>query len=821
MIAEQQLPERLRTLAGCHMSKVGRALWRVLLASALVSVSVSCSGRTPSKTQPGCTHPTPGTCEGTDVPDGSAPDGAHPPLEDGGVSAIPDSSGSPVSSSEFTTFLANPAHTNFIEDAALVPPLRQLWRMSLGQPLSYPLVVGDFIYVTVAATDTLPTRLLTFDRLTGAPAWSANLGEATFGDLAYENGRVFEVDRGSNAMPGMTIRTFNATSGALEWQVPMDPTLMLDGQPPVAFGGTLYTTGFGTALTLFAHDEASGALKWSAASAGGLPAASAEGVFAFDACGNGTAINHDGSSKWKQGSEPCYPSGTAVLFEHTLYETLESASSDALVDTRTGKALGTFVSNTSPAFGHGIELTNDGDTLQATSLLSGTKAWTFTPEGDLLAPGFIVSGTVFVGSSLGTIYALDATTGKLAWSENTGSAFATLGQSHFGIAAAHGTLVVTAGEDLIAYGPASPQSDAPVRKYGGPDSCPWSFVHASVAPGAPDVRSMVVADFNNDNKLDLALASKGPFGGGGVNVRLGVGDGTFTALQEMWPFFSGASALASADLDADGMVDVVAAGADEGEGATNVRVMLNNGDGTFKKPTDYVVGRGPLDLALGDLDGQGGPDLVVGDGTGLRVLLSTGKGTFGTPVPYAIGEAKSLALGDLNNDGKADLVLGTVTPLAVQVLLGQGDGTFAAPLVTPVDGWPMSLALGDVDGNGKQDLIVATGEVTILSGQGDGTFAQPVILPAGSSVEGVALGDIDLDGFADLVVTNYLSASTRLFFGKGDGTFEGRVAFAVGTFPTLPAIADFNADGRPDVITCDVNAASLSVLLGACATAAH
>jgi len=801
------------------MIDMGRALWRVrgsaLVVATLVTLAVSCSERAPRKAQP------------ADVPDGSSPDAAHAPNENGGAGATPNGSagassgGSPVSSSEFTNFLANPAHTNFIEDEALVPPLRQLWRVSLGQTLSYPLLVGDFIYVTVNATDTLPTRLLAFDRVTGASAWSADLGEATFGDLAYEDGRVFEVDRGSNAMPGMTIRTFNAISGAPEWQVQMDPNQTFDAQHPVAFGGTLYTTVFGTAATLFAHDETSGALKWSAASAGGLPAASAEGLFAFDACGNGTAINHDGSSKWKQGSdEPCYPSSTAVLFEHTLYETLESASNNALVDTRTGNALGTFVSNTPPALGHGIELTSVGNTLQAKPLVSGATAWSFAPEeGDVLAPGFIVSGTVFVGSSIGTLYALDATTGKVAWSENTGTAFATVGQSRLNIAAAHGVLVITAGEELIAYGPASAPSDVAVRKYGGDESCPWSLVHAPVAPGAPDVRSMVVADFNNDKKLDVALASKGPSGGGGVNVRLGVGDGTFTALEEMWPFFSGATALASADLDADGVPDVVAAGADESEGATNVRVMLNNGDGTFKKPTDYVVGRGPLDLALGDLDGQGGPDLVVADGTGIRVLLSTGKGTFGTPVAYGVGEAKSLALGDLNDDGKTDIVLGTVTPLAVHILLGKGDGTFAAPLATAVDGWPMSLALGDVDGNDKLDLVVGTGEVTILSGKGDGTFAQPVILSAGSSVEGVALGDIDLDGIADLVVTNYLSASTRLFFGKGDGTFEGRVAFAVGTFPILPTIADFNADGRPDVVTCDTNPKSLSVLLGACAAA--
>jgi len=732
-------------------------------------------------------------------------------------------------SSDFTTYLANPAHTGFVDDDTLVPPLRRLWTASLdASPAAYPLVVGDLVYTTTAGTDTTPPRVFALDRLTGARVWSASLGTSATTGLAYDNGRVFAVDAGGLVDNGTVtappvLRAFDAATGALDWQFQGSADQPFHPGPPIALNGTLYTTAVAPAgtATLFAYDEASAQVQWTGAFSNGAFAVSADGAFAFDGCGNSTALSLDGATKWRPTTDggPCYPPGTSVVADHTLYQTTGRVP-NARVDTRTGANLGTFAGDGyTPAFGHGLEVDVVGNTLQAISTATGAPAWTFTPEGTLATSALIAGGTVLAASQIGTLYAIDAATGKVAWSENVGTGFS-LG---FTMAAARGVLVVPVGNDLVAYGPAGPGFDAGVHDDGGQPSCPWTLVHDSPAPGVPGLQGVAIADFNKDGKRDLALASRDPVGGGGVTVFLGAGDGTFRGLIELSSFGEGTTSLAAADLDGDGVPDIVSASVTDAEdGNPNLKVSLSKGDGTLKLPTNYSIAMEPSGMVLADLDGSGRPDLVLADAAdGFRVLLNQGKGTFGNPVAYASGQgALSIALADMNGDGKPDVVLGVNDPQnTIQVFPGKGNGTFGAPLTTAVDGWPTALAVGDVNGDGKLDVVLPMGDVEILIGKGDGTFAPATTMPAGGSASGVALGDLDLDGHADMVVTEQTltsSDSVRIYFGNGDGTFQGTDTFATGSFPARPVITDLDGDGRPDIVTCD--SGSTTLLLGACGT---
>jgi outer membrane protein assembly factor BamB len=764
--------------------------------------------------------------------DAAAPAGGSPGARDAGADdasaghddgdAAGASGSSSAASTDFTTFLANPAHNDVVADPALVAPLNRLWTVSVGQPVSYPLVVGNLVYVTASSTQTAHARILAFERATGAPAWRADLGTAEAGYLVYEGGRVFEVDT-ETSMGGGMLRAFDAVSGALDWQVQADPNEPFYYEPPVAYEGTLYTVGTGTGGRLYAYDETSGLLSWNAllySGSAGSVAVSSDGVYVFDTEGATTAFELGGAMAWQdRPAENTLASLTPVLVGHSLYEILPQATNKR-VDTSAGQTMGTFTSDLPPAFGDGMEFDVVAQALLAVSTASGATAWTFTPDGGVVTSALAVGGTVYVGSSIGTVFALDAATGAALWSENTGASFTgqVTGEAIFGMGAAHGVLVVPAGNDLVAYASAGASFDAGVREYrAGDASCDWTLVDGPPSPSTPNIpASMAVADLDGDGKPDLLTV--GSYSGGGVGILLGGGDGTFRALPEMATFVDGANAVAVADVDVDGKPDVVAASSYETyDSPENVSVSRGNGDGTLQPPALYAVGVHPYAIALADFDANGSPDLAVADGSGgLRVLLNQGDGTFAAPVTYGNDALTALAAGDVNGDGKPDLALASYTPSAIQVLLGNGDGTFAAPRSNALDQSPVAVALGDVNGDGKVDIVAATSDVQVLLGHGDGTFQPAASFAAGPNPSGVAIGDVDRDGRADLVVTNEGSGSVSVLFGNGDGTFQGQVAFATGNGPNSPAIGDFNGDGQPDIATCNLDSDSVSLLLGAC-----
>src|SRR5262249_1561913 len=139
-----------------------------------------------------------------------------------------------------------------------------------------------------------------------------------------------------------------------------------------------------------------------------------------------------------------------------------------------------------------------------------------------------------------------------------------------------------------------------------------------------------------------------------------------------------ARAAITADFNGDGIPD--AGSVDFGGG--KIGVTLGNGDGTFQPTQVYSIGPGPSDIKSADLNGDGIADLVVPlQGIGMSVhevavFLGNGDGTFGMPVRFESGSSpSSVALGDLNEDGKIDVVVSNVGGQLqdVSVLLGNGD----------------------------------------------------------------------------------------------------------------------------------------------------
>jgi hypothetical protein len=247
----------------------------------------------------------------------------------------------------------------------------------------------------------------------------------------------------------------------------------------------------------------------------------------------------------------------------------------------------------------------------------------------------------------------------------------------------------------------------------------------------------------------------------------------------------------------------------------------------FNTHKDYTAGSGPASVAVGDMNGDGVPDLAIanyGDNT-VAVLLGNGDGTFrpvpGLPVYLGSGaQPRSVAVGDFNRDGRLDVVVANPGANTVSVLLGNGDGTLQAPTTSTTltaGSSPASVAVGDFNGDGKLDLAVAntvSSSISILLGNGDGTFQAAQFFGTDSGPAFVALGDFNRDGKIDLAVANTSAGTVSVLLGNGNGTFQAARNTAAGTAPSAVAVGDLNGDGAPDLAISDVASGLVSVLLG-------
>jgi hypothetical protein len=276
------------------------------------------------------------------------------------------------------------------------------------------------------------------------------------------------------------------------------------------------------------------------------------------------------------------------------------------------------------------------------------------------------------------------------------------------------------------------------------------------------------------------------------------------------------TSVAIGDLNGDGIPDLALADWDN----EMLGVMLGNGDGTFKPVVEYPVGLDPQSVVVADFNGDGKLDAAIANSfsSTVSVLLGNGDGTFRTAVNYITGSSPyCVVVGDFNGDGKLDLALANNGGNTVSILLGNGDGTFGAAGTFSAGVSPISLTLGDFNGDDKLDLAVAnSGEasVSILLGNGDGTFKTPINYAAGSQPDGVTAADLNGDGKLDLAVANSASNSVSIFLGNGDGTFQEPMNYSVGSEPSVVIAADLNGDGDLDLAVANFGSNRISILLG-------
>lgn len=351
------------------------------------------------------------------------------------------------------------------------------------------------------------------------------------------------------------------------------------------------------------------------------------------------------------------------------------------------------------------------------------------------------------------------------------------------------------------------------------------------APGSPlkipgEGHAFVAGDVNKDGHIDLVVAQNEK-----LTVVLGNGKGGFEPARVPPTAAPGvAGEMVLADFNKDGILDFAGTHHDRYE----VVVLLGRGDGTFtnapgspfsardrgKRPHTHA-------LAAADLNRDGNLDLVTAnneDGD-LSLLLGDGRGSFkrAPRSPFRCGPAPyPVAISDVNGDRDLDIVVPNTAPgpTTLTVLLGDGHGDFRAAPQSPfkADDRAYFVAVADLDGDGKPDIVATHDDASIATfhlGDGKGNFVQAKNSPLQlvNRAYGVVPKDLNRDGKLDLAFG--AEHGVVVLLGDGRGGFQRAAGspFRTGKGTWRIEVIDVNEDGKPDFVTDNVESDDISVLL--------
>jgi hypothetical protein len=388
-----------------------------------------------------------------------------------------------------------------------------------------------------------------------------------------------------------------------------------------------------------------------------------------------------------------------------------------------------------------------------------------------------------------------------------------LGTSGYSTGVATGEVNGDGRPDLLATGGGNDRLSLFLGKPGGL----YGSVNYATGLQAPEFVS--AADFDGDGKAEIAVAGRGA-----PSVSFLRRVPAPPGVRELRPFLSVPVGrpvynLAKGDFNEDGKPDLAVCA----QGGVKLLANTSSGGGTsFQQvPADpdavLLEALGPFQLEAADLDGDGLDDLVVSDAYSgavhtLRALdrnFTYASSRVSVPVSGLPG---GLAVADYSGDGRPDVAVSRNASGFVSILRNDGSGRLEPWLDVPVGAGPNYLRTADFDGDRRMDLVVSNagvGEVTVLVSTGNG-FRQGTH-PAGATPTALLARDLNHDGRADILVASLSGADFRVLLGDGRGGFPVQIPFP-GTYRATSAdLADVDGDGLPDLSIASVETSRLSL----------
>jgi len=357
------------------------------------------------------------------------------PIDAPADAAVPDS--------ESSGFAIDPAHDNAQPTDRVASPLAPLWSAMLPGHVSYPLVVGGLVIVSVAGSQ--PT-VRALDLHTGALVW----GPIAFGKavkLAYDRGQVFALELMGN------LTALDAATGQQNWAEQVLGEVSFFETPPVASGGLIYVDGFDTETV--ALDEGTGKASWLydlGEANGGCVAVGGGAIYESSGCNTVIALDPQTGAKLWSHSGNCTGGSSEAPATYNGLIWNQDVVSGSLILNNSGALVDTFASGTLPALAGNTAFYNSNGTVSAVDIATDTIRWSFTGDGELCTAPVVAGGggQVLVGSQSGNVYELDEATGSQRSVANVGAAVTCFSETD-SMALAENRLVVPVGNGLVVF----------------------------------------------------------------------------------------------------------------------------------------------------------------------------------------------------------------------------------------------------------------------------------------------------------------------------------------------------------------------------------